>query len=202
MAESSVAVEYRGIPGFSRYQVGNDGTIWSRNGFGPKKFRVNGRDKWIQIFGRSENGYQVVQIVGDDGIRRVKLAHRLVLEAFVGPCPEGMEACHFPDATRSNNRIENLRWDTKAANTQDCISLGNTLKGENNPNACLSNEMAKQIRIEFAESFPTIISLSEKYGISEQAISRIVVGKTYKQAGGPISVVPKRKTRKRRKVIQ
>jgi hypothetical protein len=30
--------------------------------------------------------------------------HRLVLAAFVGPCPPGMEACHFPDRDPMNCR--------------------------------------------------------------------------------------------------
>lgn len=44
--------------------------------------------------------------------------HRLVLEAFVGPCPRGCECCHY-DGNAQNNRIENLRWDTKSANGSD-----------------------------------------------------------------------------------
>ena len=39
--------------------------------------------------------------------------HRLVLEAFVGPCPEGMCCRHFPDRDPSNNKLENLSWGTK-----------------------------------------------------------------------------------------
>jgi uncharacterized alkaline shock family protein YloU len=30
-----------------------------------------------------------------------------------------MEACHHPDPTPSNNKLENLRWDTRAENEQD-----------------------------------------------------------------------------------
>ena len=52
------------------------------------------------------------------------LIHRLVLEAFIGPCPEGMECCHFPDRDPSNNRLENLRWDTHKANVADSIKHG------------------------------------------------------------------------------
>ena len=31
-----------------------------------------------------------------DGKRQTRRVHRLALEAFVGPCSEGMEACHGP----------------------------------------------------------------------------------------------------------
>lgn len=44
--------------------------------------------------------------------------HRLVLEAFVGPRPAGMEACHG-DGDPGNNRLSNLRWDTHESNMDD-----------------------------------------------------------------------------------
>jgi hypothetical protein len=53
-----------------------------------------------------------------DGRRRLVNVHRLVLEAFVGPCPDGMECCHN-DGDATNNRVENLRWDTRSENFLD-----------------------------------------------------------------------------------
>ncbi|MGH8035083.1 MAG: HNH endonuclease signature motif containing protein, partial [Lysobacterales bacterium] len=44
--------------------------------------------------------------------------HRLVLEAFVGPCPDGMVGCHNDGDTR-NNRLSNRRWDTPGSNNRD-----------------------------------------------------------------------------------
>ena len=44
--------------------------------------------------------------------------HRLVLEAFVGPCPEGMEACHWDDDP-TNNQLSNLRWAPRSENNHD-----------------------------------------------------------------------------------
>ena len=58
-----------------------------------------------------------------NGKRRTVRVHRLVLEAFVGPCPEGMEGCHN-DGDASNNALSNLRWDTSSANKQDMIRHG------------------------------------------------------------------------------
>jgi hypothetical protein len=51
------------------------------------------------------------------------LVHRLVLAAFIGPCPVRMEGCHA-DGDPSNNRLANLRWDTKPANAEDSIAHG------------------------------------------------------------------------------
>jgi hypothetical protein len=58
------------------------------------------------------------------GKRRRGYVHRFVLETFVGPCPEGMEACHGPNGV-SDNSLANLRWDTKSANAADMIRAGN-----------------------------------------------------------------------------
>lgn len=67
-----------------------------------------------------------------DGRRRVNL-HRagsasravsvMVLETFEGPRPEGFECCHY-DGDASNDRLENLRWDTTSANKHDSVRHG------------------------------------------------------------------------------
>lgn len=59
-----------------------------------------------------------------NGVRHDWYVHQLVLLAFVGPCPEGMEGCHFPDRSPSNNRLDNLRWDTRSGNRRDAIAHG------------------------------------------------------------------------------
>lgn len=51
------------------------------------------------------------------------LVHKLVLEAFVGPRPPGMEACHN-NGDGCDNRLSNLRWDTHRANMADQFEHG------------------------------------------------------------------------------
>ena len=58
-----------------------------------------------------------------DGVTKYHLIHRLVLEAFVGPCPEGMEACHG-EGGPADNRVENIRWDTRSENMKDIARHG------------------------------------------------------------------------------
>ena len=59
------------------------------------------------------DGYESVFIFGTR--RRV---HRLILETFVGPCPDGMECRHL-DGSRGNNCVDNLRWGTRLQNVAD-----------------------------------------------------------------------------------
>jgi HNH endonuclease len=49
--------------------------------------------------------------------------HILVLEAFVGPRPRGLEGCHN-DGDGSNNHLSNLRWDTRSENILDRFRHG------------------------------------------------------------------------------
>lgn len=67
--------------------------------------------------GLGGTGYYFVRLT-KNAIGKSYAVHRLVLQAFVGPCPEGMEACHN-NGIATDNRLENLRWDTAQSNSHD-----------------------------------------------------------------------------------
>lgn len=52
-----------------------------------------------------------------------RLVHRLVLEAFVGPCPGGMEGCHR-NGNSADARLSNLYWGTRSQNNFDAVRHG------------------------------------------------------------------------------
>ncbi len=64
------------------------------------------RHKEHWTFGYTKNnGYKFVQIN-----KKLYTVHRLVAEAFL-PNPESLPTVdHFPDRTRTNNAVSNLRW--------------------------------------------------------------------------------------------
>jgi hypothetical protein len=68
------------------------------------------------------SGHLYVGLSDGGRVRQAKV-HHLVLEAFVGPCPPGMQCCHFDDDP-ANNNIRNLRWDTGSANMLDRVRNG------------------------------------------------------------------------------
>lgn len=77
-------------------------------------------------------GHLVVTLI-DSASRRRRVApvHHLVLEAFVGPRPPGFECCHAND-DGTDNRLTNLRWDTRSANVRDQVVNGlHNFLGEN-----------------------------------------------------------------------
>ncbi|MCF8703308.1 NUMOD4 motif-containing HNH endonuclease [Corynebacterium pseudokroppenstedtii] len=49
--------------------------------------------------------------------------HRLVAEAFLGPCPEGMVVCHN-NGNLADNRLSNLRYGTRSENMHDRVKRG------------------------------------------------------------------------------
>jgi hypothetical protein len=68
-----------------------------------------------------KSGYLVVSL--SNGTKHVVRVHTLVLEAFVGPRPDGLEACHGPNGADDNSR-GNLRWDTSSAKSLDTVAQG------------------------------------------------------------------------------
>ena len=93
-----------------RYWVGENGTLWR-----PRKGRLRRLKQQT-----NPDGYRRVTLHCGNRKRVSRYVHRLVLLAFVGPCPEGKEACHN-DGNQRNNRLDNLRWDTPKANAADRI---------------------------------------------------------------------------------
>jgi hypothetical protein len=69
------------------------------------------------------NGHLTVILTGEGGERKAKSVHLLVLEAHVGPRPEGMVACHGPGG-KHDNHVHNLRWDTQSSNIRDTLADG------------------------------------------------------------------------------
>lgn len=105
----------REVPGFPAYYVSSGGVVFS------------GRTGEIQeVFQRDNRaGYKFVWLFSN-GKQRRKYVHALVLEAFVGPRPEGMEGCHFPDPDKSNNHVSNLVWDTHQNNERHYVDPNKT----------------------------------------------------------------------------
>lgn len=70
--------------------------------------------------------------------------HRLVCEAFHGPCPPGMEVLH-DDEDGLNNRPENLRWGTRKENLNmpKFIAYCRSRTGENSP--AVKGKMKRQM---------------------------------------------------------
>lgn len=113
------SVIYKIVPGFPAYRVGSDGSVWTcRRKGGNDRSAERLTATWRMMKLHRHDGYFRVNLVRD-GKTYSRAVHCLVLETFTGPCPKGMEACHYPDHDRGNNHVDNLRWDTHAENMRD-----------------------------------------------------------------------------------
>ena len=106
--------------------------------------------------------------------RRTRLGHHLVLEAFVGPRPAGLECRHL-NGVRNDNRVENLAWGTAQQNADDVAAHGSRRFGETNPASRLSDADVVEIR-QLAGKIP-MAELAARYGCSRQHIGKIQSGK-------------------------
>lgn len=177
MPEFDSSLEYRPIAGFPGYCVGSDGSVWSQRQCFSLDF---GEWKPATIYRRPREGrYCVVCLrATPNGKLTCRYVHRLVLEAFVGKCPKGMWARHFPDRDTSNNRLDNLSWATAAQNHADKKVHGTQPRGEKCHNAKLRREDIATI-FSLHRQGVQLKDIAKGLGVSPTAVSNVVRGHTW-----------------------
>ena len=173
LGPTDASVEDRSVVGFHGYAVGSDGSVWSCRRVGrPYGFEA----LWHQLKPGFTDGYPIVSLVTDSGTNRMRRVNRLILEAFVGPCPVGQECCHY-DGNQGNNWLSNLRWGTRKDNCADRRRHGKDKQWDKRK---LTDADAAQIRTLRAEGW-TLRKLAEKFGMAVRPIRAIVIGETYRE---------------------
>jgi hypothetical protein len=105
---------WKSVLGWPKYEVSSMGAV-----------RRGGRELKQATM---KNGYLMVSLV-DCGPRKYATVHRLVVQAFHGAIPDGMDVCHN-NGIRSDNRLTNLRIDTRSGNMKDAVLHGTSNRGE------------------------------------------------------------------------
>lgn len=162
--------EIRPCPGFPGYAVTSDGDVlsqWELHGKGPRLLGTGYRKLKP---GTNANGYRHVSLsVG--GKQRSRTVHRLVLEAFVGPRPPGMQ-CRHGNGIQTDNRLCNLQWGTPAANQADRNLHGTSNRGERHPQSKLTAAAVLAIRRRFDSGEPPA-DIAKDFGIRSQTASLV-----------------------------
>lgn len=168
-------VVYKDVPGFPGYRVGDDGSVWTCKRPGPGGVL---RDEWRRLYPRTKtNGYVEIGLYRNKRHHH-RFVHRLVLEAFVGPCPPGHECAHDPDPSPKNCRLDNLSWKTKKANHADKKTHGTQRVGE--MVYCAKMTEAKVLELRARQGTATCDQLAAEYGINRTTVSDIHRRKTWK----------------------
>lgn len=104
------------------------------------------------------------------------VVHRLVLEAFQGPCPPGHESGHI-DGNPANNALTNLAWITKRENAYHRLLHGTMLFGRRNPAARLDEDVVREIRAQAGRVSQR--GLAARFGVGPSTIRRVLTGKRW-----------------------
>lgn len=163
--------EWRDIPGYvGLYQASSEGRIRSLVRV-LDRCTAEGvrREKKVLSPGGDHNGRLHVALSSKGTVRHFQV-HRLVLEAFVGPCPPGMECLHG-DGDHANCALENLRWGTRVQNRDDQRRHGRAFGAPKK----LTKEEAAAIRADP----DTQRKIADKYGVSQVTVHMIKTGRTW-----------------------
>jgi hypothetical protein len=166
-------VQYRDVPDFPGYRIGDDGTVWSCRIFSRW---MKDRGAWHRLSPQLRRGYLRVGLQRD-GKLHWRSVHRLVLEAFVGPCPPGMQACHA-NGDRLDNRLANLRWDTPQANCQDKRRHGTVVRGSRQRRAKLREADVPLVR-QMRQAGASYGKIAVRFGVARATVIALLKGRTW-----------------------
>lgn len=143
-----------------RYAIGDRGTVVSLN------YKNTGRAQVLKT-ALSDGRYLAVKLT-KDGVAKDHKIHLLVLRAFRGPAPVGLEGNH-EDGVKTNNRLDNLVYRTKSYNERHKHLLGLVdFRGQNNPNATLTQHEIDSLP-ELRKSMK-VRDIADRYGVTQTTI--------------------------------
>lgn len=169
-SDHSRQVGWRSIPGFPRYRVDEEGSVfsdWGKIGEGWQKMATP----------PDKDGYPKV-LLYQGGMKRHVRVHTLVLECFVGPRPANMESCHI-DGNVANPRLDNLRWDTHGENIADRAFHGTTARGDRSGKSKLKDADIPII-VEMLRSGLSYQLIAERFNVTRSTIFSIASKKTWR----------------------
>src|SRR6202012_4113430 len=167
------------IPGFPGYEAPIYGEIWSQKSGEWKRMKPN----------RPLRSGMICASLRVDGRLKSHSIGAFVLLTFVGPRPRGMDCCHWDDK-KTNNRVDNLRWDTRKANVADSIRNGtfHFVPGTKQNPAC-SGARNAQSKLTF-DDIPVIrtlfqkgespLSIATRFNVCTRTITDAIHGKSWK----------------------
>lgn len=164
--------EWRDIPGYEGlYQVSNTGKVRSMN------YRRSGLV--AELKQKNVKGYRYVDLVNKNGIKMLSV-HRLIIETFIGPCPEGKQVNHV-DGDPCNNNVSNLEYVTAAENIQHSFAhLGRqTCPGAKNGKAKLTDDKVREI-LKLRKSGVKTKDIAKAFGVGSTTINNIGNGLIWK----------------------
>lgn len=126
--------------------------------------------------GKHARGYAYISIAN-----RWRRAHRVAYELVKGPIPEGAYICHTCD-NPGCVRPDHLYAGTPADNMRDKQAKGRQTRGEDFPQAKLTDAKVIEMRREYSRKHTPRAVFARRYGVAEATIKSILCGKSWRHA--------------------
>lgn len=128
-----------------------------------------------------KNGYGIV-ILQNCGKKKTTRIHRLVAEAFIGPCPDGLQVNH-KDGNKRNNLASNLEYVDRVGNMQHAAKMGLLkgpgTRGTGHAGTKLTEQNVLDIRSYLAKGF-TVKQAAAFFSIGESCVAHIKFRRTWR----------------------
>ena len=200
MSHFSLAEDYvcykslKHITGFEGYIVSSDGFVWSS--------RTQWKGNLVRMKGwsRTHSAHRFVTLC-QRGKHKHFQVHRLVLQAFVGPCPVGLMSRHL-DGNAENNHVSNLRWGTSKENAEDARRHGTLPFGDRAGAAKLTVDDVLYIRANHCLHAKTgepgsRLDLARKFGVTRTNIHWIISKRNWSWVDERIDSIPQNSVRQK-----
>lgn len=161
---------WRSIPGWIGYEVSDLGRVRSRCRCSTHRLLTP------YPVGR---GYLRVTLYKGSRVEQYGVfVAKLVMLAFVGPCPSGHQINH-KNGIKTNNCLKNLEYCTPKQNVEHASSTGlRDNRGENNPHAKLRRAEI-EIILSMVYGGEVQQSIGDLFGVSQHHVSRIKAGRSW-----------------------
>jgi hypothetical protein len=167
--------EFRPVRGLHyRYEVSNLGRVRSVGFLKNDVVFMRKTPRDVKPF-RLKSGYLAVRMSTNNGAK-IQPVHCVVMEAFFGEIPNGMETGHL-DNNKDNCRLDNLCWLTKKGNHKMMDMYGGRVRGEKVHTAKLTEKDVIVIKklLRDVKSI-SISAIAKEYGVTYQNIYCIKKG--------------------------
>lgn len=180
---------WRPIPGYPSYEASDFGNIRSYVKRGNHNDRLSSFPRLLSQSEHPETRRRSVSVPCQaTGKYSRKNVQSLVMEAFVGPRPEGKEIAHN-NGDPTDNRLTNLRYATHLENEADKLRHGTRSIGERNGAARLQGWQVAEIRYLARKSVPQG-RIAALFGIPVALVSEVVCVDNWKGVERLVDDIP------------
>lgn len=156
---------WKTIDGYSDYMVSNLGRI--------KSFKLN-KERILRA-GVHGSGYIAFILWNEDG-KKTLTVHRLVAKSFI-PNPENKRTVNHINGIKTDNRVENLEWNTYLENSMHAFSTGLNFNTKNQRDAASKANSKKVIDTSSGVIYNSITIAAKEFGLKRTTLTMRLTGK-------------------------